>query len=151
MSWVYKVVTAMPWHFSFWSHTSLAIGAGSFGILGTWNPTSSAIIGSNMFLASSSCWFAVAILYVYEGYKSKAASFDQEEESIFYLKESVLEATAATEGDDKETREEIFRASTILARLNEPQLSRTSSTSLTVLNKRLASLSQSVILGLIKN
>jgi hypothetical protein len=149
MSWVCKVVTAMPWHFSFWSHTSLAIGAGTFGILGTWNPTSSAIIGSNMFLASSSCWFAVAILYVHEGYKSKAASFDQEEESIFFLKESILEATAATEGD-KETRKKIFRASKILARLNEPQLRRTSSTSLTVL-KRLASLSQSVILGLIKN
>jgi hypothetical protein len=159
MSRVCKVVTAMPWHFSFWALTSLGIGSALFGILGTWNPTSSASFGSNMFLASSFGWFAVSILYVHEGYKSKAASFDLEEESIFFLKESILESTAATE-DDEETREEICRASKILARLDDdedrsgpiidPQLQRPSSTSLTVL-ERLAFLRQSAILGLIKN
>ena len=155
MRWVCKVVTATPWDFSFWFRI-LAIGAGAFGILGTWTPrTSSAIIGSNMFLASSFGWFAVASYYVHEGYKNKAASFDQEEESGFLLKESILEATT----EDKETREEICLASKILASLRdkdhaepivlEPQSRRTSST-LTSL-KHLATFSRSAILGLIMN
>jgi hypothetical protein len=154
MRWVCKVVTAMPWDVSFWFRI-LAIGAAVFGILGTWTPTSSAIIGSNMFLASSFCWFAVASYRVHAVYKSKAASFDQEEESGFLLKESILEATT----EDKETREEICLASKILASLRdkdhaepivlEPQLRRTSST-LTSL-KHLATLSHSAILGLIMN
>jgi hypothetical protein len=93
MRWVCTVVTAMPWDVSFWFRI-MAIGAAVFGILGTGTPTSSAIIGSNMFLASSFCWSAVASIYVHEGYKSKAASFDQEEESGFLLKESILEAAS---------------------------------------------------------
>ena len=108
-----------------------------------------------MFLASSFCWFIVGSYYVREGYKSKAASFDQEEESGLLLKESILEATT----EDEETREEICLASKILASLTdkdhtvpivlEPQLRRTSSTLPSL--KHLATLSQSAIMGLIMN
>jgi hypothetical protein len=153
MPWVCDVVTAMPWDISFW-FCIVAIGAGTFGMLGIWGPTSSAINGSNMFLASSFCWLAVGCFHVHQGYKSKSASFDQEEESRFLLRESMLEATT----EDKETREEICRASQILACLRgkdcarpivEPQLRRTSST-LTAL-KHLATLRQSTILRCIAN
>jgi hypothetical protein len=153
MSWFCKVVTAMSWDSALWLRI-LAISAATFGILGTWNRTSSAIVDSNMFLASSCGWFAVASYYVHEGYKSKAASFDQEEESRFLLKESISEEVTITE--DKETREAICRASKILAVLKdkehagpivEPQLRRTSFT-LAALT-RLSTLSQRTILGLI--
>ena len=145
----------MPWEFSFWFRI-LAISAGVFGILGTWTPTSSAIIGSNMLLASSFGWVAAGSHSLREGYKSKAASFDQEGGSLLLLKESILEATAE---EDKETREEICLASKILASLRdkdhagpialESPLRRTSSTPTSL--KHLATLSQSAILGLIMN
>jgi hypothetical protein len=144
----------MPWELSFWFRI-LSIGAATFGILGTWRPTSSsASFGSNMFLTSSFGWLAVACYYVREGYKSKSASFDQEEEGRYLLKASILEATT----EDEETREDVCRASKILARLRdkdhagpivEPQLRRTSSTLAAL--KHLATLSQSAILGLIVN
>jgi hypothetical protein len=153
MRWVCKVVTAMPWEFSFWIRI-VAISDGIFGGLGRWSPTSSAIIRSNMFLASSFGWAVVACYLVHEGYNSKSASFDQEEESRFLLKESMLD----TISENEETREEICRASKILTRLRdkasagpivEPQLRRTSST-LTAL-KHLATHSKNTILSRIRN
>ena len=113
---------------------------------------SSAIIRSNLFLASSFCWLVVSSYYLHAGYKSKAASFDQEEESGLLLKESILEAT--TENEEKS--EEICLASKILASLRdadpivmEPQLRRTSFT-LTAL-KHLAAFSHSAMLARILN
>jgi hypothetical protein len=157
MRWVCKVVKATPWHFSFWLRILAGGGAAIFGVLGTWNPTSSELTSRNFFLGSSICWFALSCYYVCEVYKSKAASFDQEEENRFLLNESILDDTT----EDKETREEICRASNILARVKdkdhagpivEPQLGKTSSSSLTAaLKKHLAFFSESAILDLTKN
>jgi hypothetical protein len=152
--WIRKVVTYMLWHFSFWFRILASGGAAIFGILGTWNLTSSELMRRNFFLGTSICWFALSCFFVHEAYKSKAASFDQEEESRFLLKESILDAIT----EDKEAREEICRACEILARLKdknhavptvEPKVRRTSST-LTSL-KRLATFSKREILDMITN
>jgi hypothetical protein len=147
MSWVCDVAIATPWHFSFWFRVLAVGGAGMLGMLGTWNPTSSAGSTCDFFLGASACWLALACCCMHEAHKSKAASFDQEEENRLLLKESVLDDTA----EDKD----------ILARVKdkdhagpiaEPQLGKTSSSSsLTMLKKHLAFFSHRPILDLIKN
>jgi hypothetical protein len=137
----------MPVDLSWWLRI-FTILAAMVGVVGNWNPSSSAEVGSNLILASSFGWLLIACYGVIEGYKSKAARFDHEEEGRFLLKESILEASS----EKKEARDSSrIRASQILIHglremggaIIEPQVKRTTLTETAL--SRLASSRQSVI------